>query len=47
MVCKGSVYNVGGKNYCVGEKMSSKKYGTKKRKRSKKKKLGKRTRRKY
>jgi hypothetical protein len=36
MDCKGTIYNVGGKNFCVGEKSSSKKYGTKRKKRSKK-----------
>ncbi len=36
MECKGTVYNVGGKNFCVGEKSSSKKYGTRRNKRSRK-----------
>ena len=40
--CKGTVYNVGGKDFCVGEKSSSKKYGTKKTKKHKK--LGTRSR---
>jgi len=39
MDCKGTIYNVGGKNFCVGEKLSSKKYGTK---RKKSRKMGKR-----
>ena len=44
MDCKGTIYNVGGKNFCVGEKSSSKKYGTK---RNKARKRGKKTKRKY
>ena len=36
MECKGTVYTIGGKNYCVGEKSSSKKYGTRSKKNKKK-----------
>jgi hypothetical protein len=45
MDCKGTIYNVGGKNFCVGEKKSSKKYGTKRMKKSKNKKQ--KTKKKY
>lgn len=45
--CKGTVYNIGGKDFCVGEKSSSKKYGTKRNKKKLTRKLGKRNRRKY
>ena len=36
MECKGTVYTIGGKNYCVGEKSSSKKYGTRSKNKRKK-----------
>jgi len=37
--CKGTIYVIGGKEWCVGEKKMSKKYGTRKNnsKKSKKK----------